>query len=126
MSEILDNLKYTEDHEWIEVNNGEARYGITDYAQDELGDIVYVELPEVGEEVKKGDMLGVIESVKTVSDLYAPLSGTIKDVNDELEGAPELLNDDPYEDGWIVVFEIADGDELDSLLDPKEYEDVAE
>ncbi|MFW5945695.1 MAG: glycine cleavage system protein GcvH [Candidatus Natronoplasma sp.] len=126
MSEILDNLKYTEDHEWIEVNSGEARYGITDYAQDELGDIVYVELPEVGEEVNKGDMLGVIESVKTVSDLYAPLSGTIKDVNGELEGAPELLNDDPYGDGWIVVLDIGDEEELDSLLDPKEYEDVAE
>jgi len=126
MSKIPDNLKYTEDHEWIEVNNGEVRYGITDYAQDELGDIVYVELPETGEELNKGDMLGVIESVKTVSDLYAPLSGTIKDVNDELEAAPELLNDDPYGDGWIVVLEIADGDELDSLLEPKEYEDEAE
>ena len=126
MADIPDDLKYTEDHEWIEIKDGRARYGITNYAQEELGDIVYVELPQVGEEVKKGDMLGVIESVKTVSDLYAPLSGTIKDVNDELEGAPELLNDDPYEDGWIVVFEIADGDELDSLLDPKEYEDVAE
>ncbi len=123
MSEIPDNLKYTEDHEWIEVTDGEARYGITDYAQDELGDIVYIELPETGEELSKGDMLGVIESVKTVSDLYAPLSGKIKEVNEELEAAPETINEDPYKDGWIVVIEIADEGELNELLDPKEYED---
>ncbi|MBS3782021.1 MAG: glycine cleavage system protein GcvH [Candidatus Thermoplasmatota archaeon] len=126
MSEIPDNLKYTEEHEWIKVSDGEARYGITDHAQDELGDIVYVELPEVGEEISKGDMLGVIESVKTVSDLYAPLSGTVKDVNVELEVGPEMMNEDPYGDGWIVVIEIADEDELDELLDPEEYEETFE
>ncbi len=126
MSEIPDNLKYTEDHEWIEMSDEEARYGITDYAQDELGDIVYVELPEVGEELNKGDMLGVIESVKTVSDLYAPLSGTVKEVNGELEGAPEIMNKDPYGEGWIVVLEITDEDELGNLLDPKEYEETLE
>lgn len=126
MSEIPDNLKYTEDHEWIEVKDGKARYGITDHAQDELGDIVYVELPDVGDEVGKGDMLGVIESVKTVSDLYAPLSGTIKDVNEELETAPEIMNEDPYGDGWVVVLEIADEDEIDGLLDAEGYEDILE
>jgi len=124
MSEIPDNLKYTEDHEWIELKDGEARYGITDYAQDELGDIVYVELPMVGDEISKGDMLGVIESVKTVSDLYAPISGTVKEVNGDLEGAPEIVNEDPYREGWIVVMEIADEKELDGLLEPEEYEDI--
>ncbi len=126
MTKVPDNLKYTEDHEWIEINDGEARYGITDHAQDELGDIVYVELPELDEEISKGDMLGVIESVKTVSDLYAPISGRIKDVNGELEGAPELMNEDPYDEGWIAVFEIADEEELGSLLDPEEYKDLLE
>ncbi|MEF8832950.1 MAG: glycine cleavage system protein GcvH [Candidatus Thermoplasmatota archaeon] len=126
MSEIPDDLKYTEDHEWIEVKEGEARYGITDHAQDELGDIVYVELPEEGEEVSKGDMLGVIESVKTVSDLYAPLSGTVKDVNEDLEASPEIMNEDPYGDGWVVVIDIADKDEVDGLLVPDEYEDILE
>ncbi len=126
MSRIPDNLKYTEDHEWIKVTDGDARYGITDYAQDELGDIVYVELPEVGEEISKGDMLGVIESVKTVSDLYAPISGTVKDVNEKLEGTPEVINEDPYKDGWIVVMEITHEDELDELLDPEEYEEMLE
>ncbi len=126
MREIPDDLKYTEDHEWIELKDGEARYGITDHAQDELGDIVYVELPEVGDEVGKGDMLGVIESVKTVSDLYAPLSGIVKDVNGELETAPETMNEDPYEDGWVVVLDIAEKDEIDGLLDPSEYEDILE
>lgn len=124
MSEIPDNLKFTEDHEWIEVSDGEARYGITDHAQDELGDIVYVELPKPGDEVGKGDMLGVIESVKTVSDLYTPVSGTVKDVNEELEAAPEIINEDPYGDGWVVVIEMSDEGELDNLLDREEYEDT--
>ncbi|MFP4000516.1 MAG: glycine cleavage system protein GcvH [Thermoplasmata archaeon] len=126
MTEIPDNLKYTEDHEWVEVSDGEARYGITDHAQDELGDIVYVELPETGEEVSKGDMFGVIESVKTVSDLYAPLSGAVKEVNGELETSPEMINEDPYGDGWVVVLEMADEEEIDELLDPKEYEEILE
>ncbi len=124
MSEIPDNLKYTEDHEWVEVSDGEARYGITDHAQDELGDIVYVELPKAGEEVNKGDMVGVIESVKTVSDIYSPISGEVKEVNDELEAAPELMNDDPYGDGWVMVIEIKDEEELEDLMDAEEYEDV--
>ncbi len=126
MADIPDDLKYTEDHEWIEIKDGRARYGITNYAQEELGDIVYVELPQVGEEVKKGDMLGVIESVKTVSDLYAPISGKIEKVNEELEAAPELINDEPYGDGWIVLIEISDETELDALLNPEEYKQETE
>lgn len=121
MPEIPEELRYTEDHEWVKLTNGEVQYGITDYAQEELGDIVYIELPEVGEEVEKGDMIGVIESVKTVSDLYAPMTGTITKVNDELEESPETINEDPYGDGWIVKIEHDDKSEYESLMDAEEF-----
>ncbi len=125
MTEIPEDLVYSEEHEWIKVDEGKIRYGITDFAQEELGDIVYVELPEEGEKVGKGDMVGVIESVKAVSDLYVPVSGKIVEVNADLEAEPELLNEDPYGDGWIAVVEISDESEVESLLSPKEYEEVA-
>ncbi|MFP4608184.1 MAG: glycine cleavage system protein GcvH [Candidatus Natronoplasma sp.] len=124
MSEIPEDLRYSEEHEWVKVGDGKIRYGITDYAQDELGDIVYVELPEKGEEVKQGDMLGVIESVKAVSDLYAPVSGKVVEINDELETTPEVLNEDPYGDGWVAVIEIVDKSEVESLLSAQEYEEL--
>ncbi len=122
MVEIPDDRRYTEEHEWGKVSDGKIKYGITDYAQDELGDIVYVELPEEGEEVERGDMIGVIESVKTVSDLYAPVSGTISAVNRDLETSPETLNEDPYEEGWIVEIEISDESEVNMMMNPEEYE----
>lgn len=121
MPEIPEELRYTEDHEWVKLTDGDAKYGITDYAQEELGDIVYIELPEVGEDVEKGDMMGVVESVKTVSDLYAPISGTIKEINESLEGAPETINEDPYGDGWIVTIEYDDKSEYESLMDAEEF-----
>ncbi|MBS3816992.1 MAG: glycine cleavage system protein GcvH [Candidatus Thermoplasmatota archaeon] len=124
MSEIPDDLIYTEEHEWGKVIDGELRYGITAHAQDELGDIVYVELPDEGEEVEKGEVMGVIESVKAVSDIYAPISGRVTEVNRKLEANPELINEDPYGEGWIVQIEIEDESELDSLINPEEYEET--
>ena len=122
MPEISQGLKYTEDHEWIKIEEKTIRYGITDYAQEELGDIVYVELPVEGEEFEKGDVIGVVESVKTVSDLYAPVSGTIEKVNLSLEESPGLINEDPFGDGWIAVVEFDDESELENLLNAEEYE----
>ncbi len=122
MPEVQDGLRYSEDHEWVKKENGELRYGITDYAQEELGDIVYVELPTVDEKIEKGDMFGVVESVKTVSDLYSPVSGTIKEVNQDLEGGPGLINEDPFGEGWIAIIEYEDESELETLLSAEEYE----
>ncbi|MGI6144279.1 MAG: glycine cleavage system protein GcvH [Peptococcia bacterium] len=114
-----DNLKYTEDHEWILEKEGKGIVGITDYAQHSLGDIVFVELPELGQKVKIGDSLGVVESVKAVSEIYAPCSGTVRAVNENLLADPALLNDEPYAAGWIAEIEI---EELsDKLLTAKEY-----
>ncbi len=123
MPEIPEDLKYTEEHEWVnQEDNNTVRYGITDYAQSELGEIVYVELPEVGDKVEKGEMIGAVESVKTVSDLYAPLSGTIVKVNEELEDSSEIINEDPYGDGWIAVIELSGpSSELDSLISAEDY-----
>ncbi len=123
MSEIPSDLKYTEEHEWVKTEDGTIRYGITDHAQDELGDLVYIELPSEGDELSKGDMIGVVESVKTVSDLYAPVSGEVKEVNEDLETAPEVINSDPYGEGWIAVIELSDRSELDSLMSPEGYEE---
>ncbi|MFO7792401.1 MAG: glycine cleavage system protein GcvH [Candidatus Saliniplasma sp.] len=122
MVEIDEDLKYTKNHEWIKVDEDEITYGITDYAQEELGDIVYVELPIEDEEVEKGDVIGVVESVKTVSDLFAPVSGTIAAVNSALEEAPEHINDDPFGEGWIAKLEMDDKSELEALLSAEEYE----
>ncbi|WP_332898708.1 glycine cleavage system protein GcvH [Haladaptatus sp. CMSO5] len=123
MFDIPDDLKYATSHEWVAVENGTATIGITDFAQDELGDIVFVELPSEGEEIAKDSEFGVVESIKAVSDLYAPISGTVEAVNDDLTNAPELVNDDPYGDGWFITVSLADRSELDALLSPEAYEE---
>jgi len=124
MSDIRDDLKYTEGHEWLKIKGNAAQIGITDHAQSELTDIVFVELPEVGKEVKKGDELCVVESVKSVSEIYAPLSGKITKVNEKLEDSPETINESPYDEGWLVEIEIADEAELKDLLDADSYEKI--
>ncbi|WP_332899638.1 MULTISPECIES: glycine cleavage system protein GcvH [unclassified Haladaptatus] len=121
--EIPDDLKYQESHEWVRQAGSTAKIGITDFAQDELGDIVFVELPAVGDDVSQGAEFGVVESIKAVSDLYAPVSGTVTAVNEQVFDAPELVNDDPYGDGWMLELELADESELDSLLTPEAYAD---
>ena len=121
MSYVLDNLKYTESHEWIEkLDNGNVRIGITEHAQSALGDIVFVELPEE-DSYATGDECGVVESVKTASDIYTPITGTIVAVNDALEDAPELINESPYDDGWIFEMEVDNADDLEDLLTAEEY-----
>jgi len=119
---IPEDLKYTDQHEWVRVEDNRATIGITEFAAKELGDIVFVEVPEVDAEVEKSDAIGVVESTKAVSDIYAPLSGTVAEVNEELEDAPETINEDPYERGWICVIELSDASEVEGLLDAKEYE----
>jgi glycine cleavage system H protein len=121
--EIPDDCKYLDSHEWVRVEDGTARIGISDFAQDELGDIVFVELPGEGDDLSAGDSFGVVESIKAVSDIYSPISGTVTAVNDDLADAPELLNDDPYGDGWLIELELDDESELDNLLSPDEYEE---
>lgn len=116
-----DDILYTKEHEWVRIENGKARIGITDYAQKELGDIVFVELPEVGSEVTAMEPLGVVESVKTVSDIYSPVSGKVLEINDELESIPELVNSSPYEKGWMIVVKINDKEELKELLSAEMY-----
>ncbi|MCK4527582.1 glycine cleavage system protein GcvH [candidate division WOR-3 bacterium] len=119
--EILEDLLYTEDHEWVRKENGEIVEGITDYAQSELSDIVYVELPDEGRTIRKGEAIGTIEAVKTVIDVIAAVSGTIIEVNRKLDEHPESINEDPYEDGWIVRIKVDDPAELETLLDASEY-----
>ena len=120
MSLVPDNLNYTEEHEWLKVQeDGQARVGITDYAQDSLSDVVFVELPEVGEQFNKGDVMAVAESVKAASDIYAPISGKIVSINEKLEESPELVNESPYEFGWMVLIE-PEG-EVNGLLDATSY-----
>jgi glycine cleavage system H protein len=115
-------LKYSKEHEWVKIDGNRAIVGITDFAQSELGDIVFVELPEVDDEVDAGSTFGTVESVKTVSDLYVPVSGRVVEVNDKLEDEPELVNDDPYGEGWMIVIEMSDPGQLDQLLDADGYE----
>ena len=119
--EIPEGLKYSKEHEWVLVEGKSATIGITEYAQEELGDIVYVELPEVGEKVVKDDPFGAVESVKAVSDVYAPVSGAVLEVNDVLPDNPETINDDPYGDGWLIRVELSDLDDLKDLMDAEEY-----
>ena len=119
--ELRDDLKYTKEHEWIKIKGDVAVIGITDHAQSELTDIVFVELPEVGKEVTKGDELCVVESVKSVSEIYAPISGKIIKINDKLEDTPETVNESPYDSGWLVELEIKDKTEIDNLLDAESY-----
>jgi glycine cleavage system H protein len=124
--EIPDDLRYTREHEWARKRDGRVVVGITDFAQDQLGDIVYVELPDVGDPVKKGESFGVVESTKAVSELFAPISGKVVEVNDPLSDAPETINDDPYEEGWMIVIEPADPKEVEALLDAKAYRTFVE
>ncbi|HHU00469.1 glycine cleavage system protein GcvH [Xiashengella succiniciproducens] len=118
---IPENLKYTKDHEWVRVEGNIATVGITDFAQSELGDIVFVEIDTEDEELAQEEVFGTIEAVKTVSDLYMPLSGTIIEVNENLESQPELVNKDPYDGGWMVKVEIKDKAEIDKLLSAEQY-----
>lgn len=119
--EFPEGLKYSKEHEWVLVEGSMATIGITEYAQEELGDIVYVELPEVGEKVVKDDPFGAVESVKAVSDVYAPVSGAVLEINDLLPDNPETINDDPYGDGWMIRVELSDKDDLSDLMDAEEY-----
>jgi glycine cleavage system H protein len=121
---IPDNLKYTKDHEWIKIDGNEALIGITDYAQNELGDIVFIEVETEGETLDKEETFGTIEAVKTVSDLFMPVSGEVLEFNEALEQSPEIVNNDPYGDGWIIKVKIADPSELDDLLDAAAYKDL--
>lgn len=123
-NEVPDDLKYTESHEWVHLKDTIARIGITDHAQSELTDIVFAELPEVGKKVKKGDELCVVESVKSVSEIYAPVSGTVVSVNKKLDDAPEIINKSPYEDGWLVELEIEDIDEISTLMSASDYKNI--
>jgi len=115
------NLKYTKDHEWVLIKGNEATVGITDFAQHELGDIVFVEIETVGEELDHGEVFGTVEAVKTVSDLFMPLSGTVKEKNEELDTAAELVNSDPYGKGWMIRIELSNPSEIDELLDAEGY-----
>ena len=126
MSNVPRGLYYTEEHEWAKVEGEQVRIGITDYAQSQLGDVVYVELPEEGDSFEANEPFGVIESVKAASDLYMPIAGTIIEVNSELEDAPELVNEDPYGDGWMILIEPDDLADLENLLSPTEYEALIE
>lgn len=117
-----EELKYTEEHEWVLVEAELATVGISDFAQDALGDVVFVELPEVGTEVVAGKPFGVVESVKAVSDVYAPVTGTIEEVNEDLPDAPEIMNTSPYEDGWMIKIRMTDPSEADDLMDVTAYQ----
>ncbi len=119
-----DNLKYTKDHEWIKIEGNSATIGITDFAQSELGDIVFVEVETVGEDLDKEEVFGTVEAVKTVSDLYMPVSGKIEAFNEKLESDPELVNTDPYGEGWMIKITLSDTSELDDLLSAGDYEDL--
>lgn len=123
---VPDDLVYSSDHEWARVEEGLVRIGITDYAQDALGDVVFVQIPTIGAEVKAGDRISEVESTKSVSDIYAPVTGTIVEVNTDLAEEPQRVNDDPYGDGWLCVLRPADLSELDSLLDAAAYQAIVD
>ena len=123
---VPDDLRYSTDHEWVRVEGNTITLGITDYAQDALGDVVFVDVPEVGTAVAVGGTFSEVESTKSVSDIYAPVSGTISEVNADLADSPELLNDDPYGDGWLCKIDLADASELDALLDADGYRALIE
>ena len=120
------DLRYSEEHEWVKVEDGKARIGITHFAQSELGDIVFVELPQVGDDIKTNEPFGSVESVKTVSELYAPISGKVVEVNSDLEDSPEFVNESPYENAWMVVIEPTDATEIDSLMTAEQYEKMTQ
>lgn len=119
-----EELLYSKEHEWVKREGNQVRIGITDFAQDELGDIVFVELPEVGDEITVDEPFGSVESVKTVSELYAPVSGKVVEVNEELEDSPEFVNESPYEKAWMIVVELSDESELDNLLSAQAYKEL--
>lgn len=116
------DLRYSSDHEWVRIEGTRVTIGITDYAQDALGDVVFVQVPEVGRSVSAGEAVGEVESTKSVSDIYAPVTGTVVAVNDDLSGAPEQLNSDPYGSGWLCVIEVSDAASLDALIDATAYQ----
>ena len=116
--------RYSKDHEWVALDGDQARIGITEFAQQELGDIVYVELPQAGTQVKAGDVLGTIESVKAVSEIFAPLAGTVVESNAALDGAPETINTDPHGEGWYCTLQLNDAGEVESLMEAKAYEET--
>ena len=122
--EIRENLKYTKDHEWISIDGDIATVGITDFAQSELGDIVYVEVDTIDENLKKDDVFGTVEAVKTVSDLFIPCSGEILEFNESLNDNPELINESPYDEGWIIKMKVENSDQLSELLDSKSYSEI--
>ncbi|MBY0096990.1 glycine cleavage system protein GcvH [Mesobacillus maritimus] len=117
-------LRYSEEHEWVKTEGDKVRIGITEFAQSELGDIVFVELPEVGDELTANEPFGSVESVKTVSELYAPVSGKVVEVNEELNDSPEFVNESPYEKAWMVIVEPADAGEIDKLMSAEQYEEM--
>ena len=121
---VPSEFKYSKEHEWVKVEGNTATIGITEYAQGELGDIVFVELPDVDDEINEGDTFGSVESVKTVSELYAPVSGEIVETNDELEDSPEFVNESPYEKAWMVKVELNDESQLDELLSAEQYSEM--
>ena len=123
---IPESLKYTSDHEWVMIQNDRAKVGITDYAQDALGDVVFVDIPEVGKRVTVGETVTEVESTKSVSDIYAPLEGEIIEINQDLDDSPELLNGDPYGEGWIFILELNDAASIDNLLSAKEYRELVD
>ncbi|AMR51627.1 MULTISPECIES: glycine cleavage system protein GcvH [Bacillus] len=120
------DMRYSKEHEWVKVEDGKARIGITHFAQAELGDIVFVELPEVGAEIKADEPFGSVESVKTVSELYAPINGTVTEVNEELDDSPEFVNESPYEKAWMIVVEPADAEEIENLMTSEQYDEMTQ
>ena len=118
------DLKYTKEHEWVKVDGVTATIGITDHAQGELGDIIFVEFPDIDQEIEKDEPFGTIEAVKTVADLFAPISGTVTEINEDLEDSPESVNSDPYGEGWIVKVSIGDAGELDELMTSEQYDEL--
>ncbi|MAS99083.1 MAG: glycine cleavage system protein GcvH [Acidimicrobiales bacterium] len=123
---IPENLKYTVDHEWVMIEGERAKVGITDYAQDALGDVVFVDIPELGKRVTVGETVTEVESTKSVSDIYAPLEGEIIEINQELDDSPELLNGDPYGEGWIFILKLSETTSTESLLSAKDYRELVE
>ena len=123
---VPEELRYTKEHEWVRVDGNRLTVGITDFAQDALGDVVYVDVPEAGTQVRAGEPFGEVESTKSVSDIYAPVTGEVVETNQDLADAPERLNDDPYGEGWICVLSVADAGELDQLLDAAAYRALTE
>lgn len=121
---LPEDLKYTKDHEWLKIDGDEAYVGITDFAQRELGDIVYVEIETLGEEITQNEIFGTVEAVKTVSDLFMPVTGTILEVNPDLESEPEMVNDDPYDKGWMIKIRINNKEELNQLLSVDDYKEL--